>query len=222
MTEPPLGELLVVELGRQVSVRYCGLLFRYLGATVLRVEPPGSDEPSSNLNAGKKSMTLDVARAESAALLCRLAGQADVLVVDDGLPPDLDYAALSRQNPRLILTCVTNAPPSDDGQCFIGLNAFAATLLPLITMSVLGRGQRIEIDGEECLAAAAMIVDDGEMRLKRVDEEPPETVSLPFRVEGLASLGPAPRPGEHNDEVYGELLGLTGEELARLRGEAIV
>jgi crotonobetainyl-CoA:carnitine CoA-transferase CaiB-like acyl-CoA transferase len=168
-------------------------------------------------------MTLDVARAEGAALLCRLVEKSDVLVVDDALPPDLDYAALSRQNPRLIMTCVTETLPSDEAQRFIGLNAFAATLLPLITMSVLGRGQRIEVDGEECLAAAAMIVDDGEMHAAQV-EKPLEMAPprLPFSVDGVAPLGPVPLPGEDNDEVYCELLGLTGEELARLRREAIV
>jgi len=219
MTEPPFGELLVVELGRQVAASYCGLLFRRLGATVVRVVPPGSDESNSDLAAGKKSITLDVTRPEGAALLCRLAGQADVLLVDDSLAAGLDYASLSAQNPRLISTCVTNGPPDDAAQRFVGLNAFAATLLPLITMSVLGRGERIEIDGDECLAAAAMLVDGGEVRLE-TRESPP--AALPFHFEGIAPPEPAPQSGQHNDEVYCELLGLTGEELARLRREAIV
>jgi crotonobetainyl-CoA:carnitine CoA-transferase CaiB-like acyl-CoA transferase len=32
----------------------------------------------------------------------------------------------------------------------------------------------------------------------------------------------APKPGEHNEEVYGRLLGLTREEVGRLRGEGVV
>jgi crotonobetainyl-CoA:carnitine CoA-transferase CaiB-like acyl-CoA transferase len=32
----------------------------------------------------------------------------------------------------------------------------------------------------------------------------------------------APKPGEHNEEVYGRLLGLTREEVGRLRREGVV
>ena len=32
----------------------------------------------------------------------------------------------------------------------------------------------------------------------------------------------APKPGEHNEEVYSRLLGLTQEEVGRLRGEGVV
>ncbi len=219
MTEPALSELLVVELGRQIAVRYCGLLFGRLGATVLVVEPPGSDEPTSDLNAGKESITLDVARPEGGTLLGRLAEQADVLVADDSLPAELHYATLSRRNPRLIVTCISGAPLDDAAQRFVGLNAFTATLLPLITMSVLGRGQRVEVDGAECLAAAALLVDDGEMPLQTSESALPE---LPFTVEGVTPAEPVSRAGRHNDEIYCELLGLTAEELARLRREAIV
>ncbi|MGD0114569.1 MAG: CoA transferase [Dehalococcoidia bacterium] len=219
MTEPALSELLVVEVGRQVAVRYCGLLFRRLGATVLVVEPPGSDEPSSDLNAGKESMTLDLARPEGGALLGRLAEQADVLVADDSLPAELDCARLSRRNPRLIVTCISGAPLDDAAQRFVGLNAFTATLLPLITMSVLGRGQRIEVDGAECLAAAAMLVGDGQVPLETRE---PAAGELPFTVEGVVPPEPVSPAGRHNDEIYCELLGLTGDELARLRREAIV
>ena len=78
------------------------------------------------------------------------------------LPAGLDYAALSRQNPRLVLTRVTAPPSNNDGlfpEYFTGLNAFTATLLPLVNMAILGRGQQVEVDSAECLAAAAFVVD---------------------------------------------------------------
>ena len=168
-------------------------------------------------------MTLDLSKPEGGGLLTRLAEHADILVTDAPLPVDLDYAALSQQNPRLILTLIT--PPEPDGdslftQYFAGLNAFAATMLPLVNMSILGRGQEVRIDGAECLAAAAFAVDaPGEWPSSEGDTPFPLP---PFRLTGLTPLSPLSRPGEHNDEVYCGLLGLSGEELARLKEAGVV
>ncbi|HUS82360.1 MAG TPA: CoA transferase [Dehalococcoidia bacterium] len=229
MTETLLDDLLVIDISRGVAGAYCCLLFRHLGADVVRAEPPGrsrsdDDAPSLHLDAGAKSITLDAAQPEGAALLRRLAERADVLIVDGVLPPGLDYTALSAQNPRLILTRVT--PPSSNGdslfgEYFAGLNAFAATLLPLVNMAILGRGQQVEVDSGECLAAAAFVV-DGPGQWPQV--EPGEALPLPFKVMGQAR-GPAPTApsaGEHNDEVYCGLLGLSGEEMAQLKEKSII
>jgi crotonobetainyl-CoA:carnitine CoA-transferase CaiB-like acyl-CoA transferase len=234
MREAILDELLVIDTSNGAAGGYCCLLFRYLGAEVVRVDRRGRTkvlpymglQPAASflhLSAGKKSVTLDASQPEGAALLLRLAERADVLISDASLPAGLDYPALSRQNPRLVLTRVT-VPPSDNddlfAEYFAGLNAFTATLLPLVNMAILGRGQQVEVDGEECLAAAAFVV-DGQGQWPHLDRDeafPPP----PFKVTGLAPLSPAPRPGEHNDEVYCGLLGLSGEELARLKEASVV
>ena len=227
MTEAILDELLVIDMSNGVAGAYCCLLLRYLGAEVVRVDPPGrarsdDDALSAYLNAGKKSTTLDASKPEGAALLLRLAERADVLISDASLPAGLDYPALSRQNPRLVLTRVTVPPSDNDGlfaEYFAGLNAFAATLLPLLNMAILGRGQQVEVDSAECLAAAAFLVDD---QGQWPELEGDETFPPPFRVSGIAAVSPAPRPGEHNDEVYCGLLGLSGEELARLKEASVI
>ena len=231
MTEALLDDLLIVDLSRGVAGGYCCLLFGRLGAQVIKVDEPGHFGKTKVLpyvlpyiHAGKKSITLANSKAEGAALLLRLAERADVLVTDATLPPGLDYAALSRQNPRLILTLVTPAPSNGDAlfaEYFTGLNAFAATLLPLVNMSVLGRGQQVEVDGAECLAAAAFAV-DGQGQWPQ--PEAGEPFPPPLRVAGQAG-GPAPtaaNPGEHNDEVYRGLLGLSAEELARLKEASVI
>ena len=228
MSEALLAELLVVDVSRGVAGAYCCLLFRRLGADVVRGQPPGRPQAeesslSSYLHAGKKSVTLDASKPEGAALLLRLAEHADALVADTALPSGLDYATLSRQNPRLVLTSVT-APPSSNGDglfdgYFTGLNAFAATLLPLVNMTILGRGQQVEVDGAECLAAAFAADGQGQWPQAEGDEAFPPP---PFRLTGLEPLSPAPRPGEHNDEVYCGLLGLDGEELARLKEASVI
>ena len=157
MTEAILDELLVIDMSNGVAGAYCCLLFRYLGAEVVRVDRRGRTEvlpymglqPAVSflhLSAGKKSITLDASQPEGVALLLRLAEHGDVLVSDASLPAGLDYPALSRQNPRLVLTRVTVPPSDNDGlfaEYFAGLNAFAATLLPLLNMAILGRGQQV-------------------------------------------------------------------------------
>ena len=53
----------------------------------------------------------------------------------------------------------------------------------------------------------------------------PVRQQAPFpRIDGIRPTAPsgAPRLGEHNDEVFGGLLGLPGSELVRLRGEGII
>lgn len=226
MTEGLLSELLVIDLSRGVAGAYCCLLFRHLGAEVVRADSPNQSpagEPS--LNAGKKSITLDASRPEGAVLLRRLTEHADVLVTDD-LPSNLDYAALSRQNPRLVLTRITNSPSNDDGHFsayFAGLNAFAATMLPLVNMAILGRGQQVEIDGAECLAAAAFVVEGGRAEIGWPEPDGDEALP-PFTVVGQAR-GPAltvSNLGDHNDEVYCGLLGLSGEEPARLKKASVI
>jgi crotonobetainyl-CoA:carnitine CoA-transferase CaiB-like acyl-CoA transferase len=214
LTDGLLDEALVIDLSTRVAGAYCCQLFAHLGAEVVKAGGPSG---VAELDAGKKSVTLDRSKPEGREILLRLAEHADV-VVTEGLP-DLDYATLSHQNPRLVLTLIT--PPTDSdlfGQYLTGLNAFAATLLPLVNMSILGRGQEVRVDGEECLASAAFAVDaPGEWPTQAGSEAGP-----PFRVEGLTALSAAPRLGEHNDEVYCGLLGLSGEELARQKEAGVV
>jgi crotonobetainyl-CoA:carnitine CoA-transferase CaiB-like acyl-CoA transferase len=226
MTEVLLDELLVVDFSKGVAGAYCCLLFRGLGAEVVCVEQPGGrrSEVAEYVDAGKKSITLDASKAEGVALLSRLAEHADVLLTDAALPSGLDYATLSRQNPRLVLTLITLPPSNSDGlfnEYFTGLNAFAATLLPLVNMSILGRGQQVGVDGAECLAAAAFVVDgDGQWPRPEGDESFPP---MPFRVAGQAREALTfAKPGEHNDEVYCGLLGLSGEEMVRLKEARVI
>ena len=224
-----LEELLVVDVSNGVAGAYCCLLFRYLGAEVVRIDRsfrPHSDDDglAAYLNAGKKSITLDASRPEGAELLLHLAERADVLVTDQALSPNLDYATLSRQNPRLILTRIVE-PSNGEGlfsAYFTGLNSFAATLLPLVNMAILGRGQEVEVDDAECVAAAAFAV-DGEGRWPQVEDDkafPPPPFWVAGQTEGLPPA--TARPGEHNDEIYGGVLGLSGEEMARLKEKAII
>ncbi len=94
----------------------CGMVLADLGADVVKVEPIDGDRTRSLLGAGigffplfnrnKKSIQIDLTRADGAAVARKLAAGADV-VAENFKPGSmakygLDYAALSTANPRLI------------------------------------------------------------------------------------------------------------------------
>jgi crotonobetainyl-CoA:carnitine CoA-transferase CaiB-like acyl-CoA transferase len=109
--------------------QFCGKLLRDLGVEVVKVEPPGGDPvrrlgPFAHdrphlegslrfaaLNAGKLSLTLDLAAPQGRDLLLRLVERADALI-ESYEPGELERlglgeAALRERNPRLVVTSVS-------------------------------------------------------------------------------------------------------------------
>jgi crotonobetainyl-CoA:carnitine CoA-transferase CaiB-like acyl-CoA transferase len=230
MNEDLLAGILIIDLSQGVAAAYCGRLLAGCGADVMKVERPGAgdsshvSDPEEHLNAGKKGITLDYTQPSGASLLRRLVEGADALIEDH--PPDylgslgLGYQDLDAANPRLVMTSVT---PDGSGSPFaerlVGLNAFAATLVGLLSAAGIDRGQHVEVAGSECLAAAASLpgIDLGRIPSPPLDpSEPTDMMGVPLKA------GRAPRPGEHNDEVYHGMLGLTQEELLSLREAGII
>jgi crotonobetainyl-CoA:carnitine CoA-transferase CaiB-like acyl-CoA transferase len=267
MSEEPLSDLLVIDLSQGVAGAFCCLLLRRCGAEVIKAEPPAGDptraagpfpadapHPEMSalflyLNAGKKGVTLDIARPEGALLLRRLAEEADILVDDSPsgrlASLGLGYEELSRTNPRLIMTSVTplalsGFQPNGGHQAdyLVGLNAFTATMIPLVNLAVHGKGQHIEVSGSECLAAAGLCLTDGaafpafdlpptedHRRFEEVEHAVAGRLTYPgapFRLDGIARLSPAPLLGQHNEDVYCGLLTLTAEGLADLRSAGAI
>jgi crotonobetainyl-CoA:carnitine CoA-transferase CaiB-like acyl-CoA transferase len=230
MNEDLLAGILIIDLSQGVAAAYCGRLLAGCGADVIRLQRRGAGDssavpdPEDHLNAGKKGITLDYTQPSGASLLRRLVEGADALIEDH--PPDflgslgLGYRELNTANPRLIMTSITSDGSGGPfAERLVGLNAFAATLVGLLSAAGIERGQRVEVAGSECLAAAAS--------LPGIDLD--RTPSPPLDPSGLADMmgvplkaGRAPRPGEHNDEVYRGVLGLTPEELLSLREAGVV
>jgi len=109
--------MLVLDLGQIYNGPYCGLLLGFMGARVLKIEPPEGDVvrrrkrdvepyPLVMLNSNKESVVLDLKHATGKALFLRLVEKADVLIenfaagVMDRL--GLGWDVLHARNPRLV------------------------------------------------------------------------------------------------------------------------
>jgi formyl-CoA transferase len=121
----PLSDIRVIEMGQLIAGPFCGQLLADFGAEVIKIEPPGKGDPMREwgqkadgrslwfpvIGRGKKSLTLDLRRAEGQEVARRLAENADILI--ENFRPGtmerwgLGYDVLSAINPRLIMVRVT-------------------------------------------------------------------------------------------------------------------
>ncbi|MEE9280425.1 MAG: CoA transferase [Myxococcota bacterium] len=124
----PLAGVKVIEIAQEIQGPYAGLFLADMGAAVVKVEMPligdlsrhmlvrligGPDAENADfshyflaMNRGKRSITLDLKKAEAKRVLDRLVDAADVLLTNYR-PGVLDrlgfgYEALSERNPGLI------------------------------------------------------------------------------------------------------------------------
>jgi crotonobetainyl-CoA:carnitine CoA-transferase CaiB-like acyl-CoA transferase len=116
-TKPlPLAGIRVVEFTHMVMGPTCGMVLGDLGAEVIKVEPLGGDSTRKLLGAGagfyplfnrnKKSLAIDLQSAKGREVVHKLIATADV--VSENFKSStmqklgLDYASLSRLDPRLV------------------------------------------------------------------------------------------------------------------------
>ena len=125
-----LEGLTVLDLSRVLAGPYCTQFLGELGATVVKVEPPGhgddtrlwgppflgpADSPESlyflSTNRNKKSIVVDLTKPDGREIVSRLAAGADVLV--ENFRPGtlerwgLDYERTSLVNPRLVHVAIS-------------------------------------------------------------------------------------------------------------------
>ena len=112
----PLAGIRVVEFTHMVMGPTCGMMLADLGAEVIKVEPVDGDRTRHLLCSGagffpmfnhnKKSIALDLRKPEGVEAARKLCLTADV--VSENFKPGtmakygLDYASLSKQNPRIV------------------------------------------------------------------------------------------------------------------------
>jgi crotonobetainyl-CoA:carnitine CoA-transferase CaiB-like acyl-CoA transferase len=125
----PLTGIRVIDFGRFIAGPYCGMLLADMGAEVIRIDRrQGSEDRYTgpvtahgeggayiSLNRNKRSLTLDLSKAESREIVSRPAARADVVIAN--LPVavlrrnGLDYPALSAINPRIIVARISTFGP---------------------------------------------------------------------------------------------------------------
>ena len=116
MPRLPLDGVRVVEFAHMVMGPACGLVLADLGAEVIKVEPLEGDNTRRLMGAGagfypifnrnKKSLAVDLKRAEGRDVVLKLLDSADALT-ENFRPGALEkmgfgYEALARRNPRLV------------------------------------------------------------------------------------------------------------------------
>jgi formyl-CoA transferase len=119
-----LDGISVLEVGQVMAGPFCALQLCDMGASVIKVEPPGGD-PSrlmgaragtdstgfAALNRGKRSIVLDLKTAAGRTALARLAARADILIENfrPGVMRELglDYSTLAAGNPKLIYASIS-------------------------------------------------------------------------------------------------------------------
>ncbi len=129
----PLKGIRVLDLSRVLAAPWCVQNLGDLGADVVKIERPGSGDESRHwgppwlngpdgkptkesayflsANRNKRSVAIDLASPDGQALVRKLAESADICIenfkVGDLARYGLDYASLSKVNPRLIYCSVT-------------------------------------------------------------------------------------------------------------------
>src|SRR5215470_8770712 len=124
----PLAGLRILELADEKG-QFCGKLLGDLGADVVKIEPPGGEpcrrvgpflddipDPQRSLsfwyyNTSKRGITLDLQTADGGRLFRRMTAAADVVLETfrPGILASLalDYNALRKENPRLVMCSLT-------------------------------------------------------------------------------------------------------------------
>lgn len=126
MQSGALSDLLVLDLSRILAGPYCSMMLGDLGATVIKVERPGTGDGSRqwgppwageesayfiSVNRNKESLAVDLEQAEGREIVRALASKADVLIENFKVGTmgrwGLDYEDLGDTNPGLVYCSIT-------------------------------------------------------------------------------------------------------------------
>ncbi|MDH3518843.1 MAG: CoA transferase [Myxococcales bacterium] len=157
----PLANIRVLDLSRVLAGPWASQILADLGAEVIKVERPGRGDDTRawgppfladaegretgesayflSANRGKKSVTIDITRAEGQALVRRLAGRSDVLLENFRVGAlarfGLDYESLRAVNPRLVYCSITGFGQTGPARDRAGYDAMIQALGGLMSIT---------------------------------------------------------------------------------------
>src|SRR6185437_735702 len=120
----PLSDVRVLDFSTTIAGPHCGRLLADMGADVIKIESPEGDLMRSRpvqrsgqgtmfgqLNAGKRSIVLDLKKPEAIAVVKKLVAKVDI-VLENYRPGvmkrlGLDYVELAKINPRLVYGAIS-------------------------------------------------------------------------------------------------------------------
>ena len=173
MTDQALEGVRVLDLTHYIAGPYCTKLLADYGADVLKVERPRGGDPARHLgpfyqndphgeksglflhlNTNKRSITLNLKSTSGKAILKELVKETDILVENFSprvMPSlGLDYPVLSKINPKLVMTSVSNFGKTGP------YRDFKASELVIFGMG--GEMHSIGVEGREPLKEAGNVV----------------------------------------------------------------
>lgn len=167
-TTGPLAGLLIADFSRVLAGPYATMLLGDLGADVIKIESPRGDDTRGwrppaldgeatyflGVNRNKRSVILDLAVPEDAALGRELARRADVVIENfrpGGLARwELDYDSVTATNPAVVYASISGFGTTEQGAALPGYDLLAQAVSGL--MSLTGAA-----DGEPYKAGVAVV-----------------------------------------------------------------
>ena len=149
----PLAGLLVADLSRILAGPYATMLLADLGAEVIKVEGPRGDDTRTwqppvrdgvatyflGVNRNKRSIALDFATAEDAALARKLAHRADIVIENfrpGGLARfGLDYGQVAAANPKIIYASISGFGTTEKGAVLPGYDLIVQAMSGLMSLT---------------------------------------------------------------------------------------
>src|SRR5215207_207526 len=126
----PLADIRVLDLSRVLAGPYCSMMLGDMGASVIKVEQPGSGDDTRRwgppfadgesayylaVNRNKRSVTLNLKDPRGEQILRELASQSDIVIENFKLGTlenlGLSYEQLREANPRLIFCSISGYGP---------------------------------------------------------------------------------------------------------------
>jgi formyl-CoA transferase len=173
---PPLAGITVLEVGAFMAAPFATMQLADLGATVLKIEQPGSGDPVratgpfveghsspfARLNRNKRSVALDLKSDGGREALLRLAASADVLV--ENLRPGamrklgLDHDSVAAVAPRLVYASASGWGQDGPLAALPGLDIMAQARGGLMSITGTPDGEPTKIGVPMCDLVCALYV----------------------------------------------------------------